>query len=83
MTGQDLIVLEMALQQFGLGICLDGDDEFEAAGGCHRDGWTGDDLREILVAAVVERGNAKQKQQQPQPPPKQPPPQQQEVVIER
>lgn len=62
---QDLIVLEMALQQFGLGVCLDGDEELETAGGCHRQGWTGDDLRDVLIAAVA----AQQQTQQPPPPP--------------
>ena len=55
----------MVLQQFGLGICLDGDEELEAAGGCHREGWTGDDLRDVLVAAVV----GQEQRQQHSPPP--------------
>ena len=53
MFSQDLIVLEMVLQQFGLGICIDGDEELEAAGGCHSQGWTSDQLMDVLVAAVV------------------------------
>lgn len=55
----------MVLQQFGFGICMDGDEELEAAGGCHRKGWTVDDLRNVLVAAVV---GQEQRQQHSSPP---------------
>ena len=43
------IVLEMVLQQFGLGACLGTEDQPP----CHAAGWSVDDLREVLVAAVA------------------------------
>ena len=62
----------MVLQQFGLGVCLGTEDQPP----CHAAGWSVDDLREVLVAAVASAPPAEKPTKEPpeEPAVEEPPP---------